>query len=75
MAEYMREWIPGIRKYASENYETGGWDYVIECYSDDDLLDIMEEENCTSQAEGIKAIGRQVGIMNDVRRGVEAEAF
>lgn len=34
--------IAGVRKYASENYETGkGWDHVVECYSDEELAKLI----------------------------------
>ena len=30
-----------IREHAIRNYNAGGWDYLVECWSDDDIIDAI----------------------------------
>lgn len=64
--------ISYIRQYANERYEQG-WDYVIECWSDGDILEAL------SDAEGhlptaINNIQSMVDIYQDRKEEQEAEA-
>ena len=42
-----QEWIKKLRKHANENYEKGGWDYLVECYSDEDIVEYFCEGKTT----------------------------
>lgn len=33
------EQVQAVREYAERNYEKGGWDYIVECWSDDEIKD------------------------------------
>lgn len=63
-----QELIDAVKKHAQENYEKGGWDYVIECWSDDEIVEACV--GCVGIDEAIKKIGEQVGITDGVRRDV-----
>jgi len=30
-----------VRNHAIENYNHGGWDYIVECYSDEDIQRVL----------------------------------
>jgi hypothetical protein len=30
-----------VRNHAIENYNNGGWDYIVECYSDEDIQRVL----------------------------------
>lgn len=32
-------WARDIQAYALENYESDGWDYIVECWTLDELVD------------------------------------
>ena len=31
-----------VRKHAIENYNNGGWDFIVECYSDEDIQKVLD---------------------------------
>jgi hypothetical protein len=33
----LRELLYVVKQYALENYNADGWDYVVECWSDEDI--------------------------------------
>lgn len=35
--------VVGIKKYALEQYNNG-WDLIVECYTDGEILEVIEEE-------------------------------
>jgi len=35
--------IDAVKSHAYENYERGGWDYVIECLTNDDIARIISK--------------------------------
>ena len=66
----MKEWIEAVKACAVENYEVGGWDYVIECYEDDDIEEIIVKASATTLVAAIEAVGDVVGTMNDYRADI-----
>ena len=65
------EIVEGVRKHAQENYATGGWDYIVECYEDEDILEIAE--GASSVGEAIKKVAEVCGIQEE--RRFEAQAL
>jgi len=57
------EMIPVIRKYALENYEKNGWDVLVECWEDKDILEAIG--NTSSLEVAIKKIGRILKVGHD----------
>ena len=68
-----QELIEGIKAHARKNYEKGGWDYVIECYSDEDIA--HEIEGATTLLGAIRKLSKSLKDGNDYRRDIQAEAF
>lgn len=69
----MKKLVDAVRAHATENYEEGGWDYVVECYSDDEIAELIDAN--MTEAEAIKAVGEIVGILNERREDVQGWAF
>ena len=67
------EIVAAVRKHALENYETGGWDSIVECYDDADI--IREMGAATTAEEAIRNVGRLADIWDDRRQDIQAEAF
>jgi hypothetical protein len=64
MSESSIGFVAAVKKHALENYEASfGWSEVIECYSDDDIANLIETA-CT-EAEAIKIMGEVVGIRDE----------
>lgn len=65
--------VKAVREHAAKNYEKGGWDYVVECYDDDTILEIIGD--ATDAWLAIKRVGEVVSERDDYRCDIQAEAF
>jgi len=43
ITENKRKLIDAVKAFANDNYEVDGWDAVVECYSDQDILVVIGE--------------------------------
>ena len=41
MSQSRTQIAEGVRRYALDHYEEGGWDVIVECWSNDDILDYV----------------------------------
>lgn len=69
----MQQMIEAVKRHAVENYETGGWDFVVECWSDEDILDCIS--GASNAAEAIRLVGEDVGVLADYRAEIEATVW
>lgn len=69
----MSEIVKAVRDHAVRNYNKGGWDYVVECYSDEEIE--REAHGAKTPREAIRRIGAIVRTINDYRKDIQAEAF
>ena len=69
----IEELVAAVKAHALENYEKGGWDYVVECWSDTEIADEIRPGSTPKQA--IKRIGDIVKILDERRREVRSEIF
>jgi hypothetical protein len=65
--------LSAIKAHATANYNSGGWDYLVECYTDNDILLLTAE--CMTIADAIAKLGRIMSIMDERRREIQSEAF
>ena len=66
-------YLAAIKAHALANYEIDGWDYVVECYSDAEILEIIK--NCRTEKGAIKTMRAHVKPRADYRADIQAEAF
>lgn len=64
------ELIQAVRRHAIENYNSGGWDYLVECWDDGDILEQISEAKAQTPAACIKQIGGILKIFDDHRREI-----
>jgi uncharacterized protein YqgV (UPF0045/DUF77 family) len=64
-----RLFIDHIRAFAEANYETNGWDYVVEAYEDDELWDLVKD--CRTRAHALAAVRRVVKTKHDYREDIQ----
>lgn len=64
--------INDIRAYAEFHYNKG-WDYVVECFDDGDILEELSE-NGMSVIATIKSLQAMVDVRKDVMEEHQAEA-
>lgn len=65
--------VDAVRAHAVEHYNEGGWDYVVECWEDWEILAVVR--GCKRESQAIRRVRKQVRALDDHRREVQAEAF
>lgn len=66
-------WAAEIRQYATEHYEQDGWDYVVECYSDSELVGLFGDATTKDQAQA--ALLEHCQLWAERRRDIQSEVF
>ena len=69
----MDELIEAVKKHALANYNTGGWDYIVKCWSDHEIK--MAIEGAVTPEDAIKAVGEVAGLLDERRNELMAEAY
>lgn len=67
------ELVAAVREHARKHYEESGWDYVVECYSDADI--VCAAGGATTAEAAIRNVGKLVRVLDERRRDVQAEVF
>lgn len=62
--------VDHVKRHALDHYDEGGWDYIIECYTDDELAAIIGTRVKT-EAGAVAKVARSTGI--HVRAEVRAD--
>lgn len=67
------KFVSAVRRHAVENYDTDGWDFVVECWSDEDILDRVE--SARSEAEAIRLVAEDISDLAEYRAEIEATVW
>jgi hypothetical protein len=73
LSPLMLDFIEAVKAYAIVNYETDGWDIVAECYSDDDIAELIG--NATTPADAIAAVKADNALQTMMRDEICAENY
>lgn len=65
--------VDGVMEFARRNYEVDGWDYIVECYSDDELTRLIGD--CKTVRGAICKVRRHIRPRAQYRAEIQAEAF
>ena len=65
--------VAAVRAHAVDNYESDGWDFVVECWTDADIAERIE--GITTPEAAIAAVGEIAGLLDEQRSEVRAEIF
>ena len=68
-----KEWVAKIRKHAHENYQDGGWDYLVETYSDTDVM--FEIKDCKTYEAAFKRIEQLMNLLDGHRTEIKSTRF
>ena len=60
--------VAEVRAYAEAHYEDGGWDVVVEAYTDDEIAEVI------GQVQSLKAAIRKFAVVIDVYSEKQADA-
>jgi hypothetical protein len=69
----MTDLIAAVREYALANYEKDGWDYLVECWSDEDIAKEIGKSRTVLGA--ISKCRRVVKLLDERRQEVRAEIW
>lgn len=67
------ELVKAVKAHAVDNYETGGWDYLVECYSDAEVAELIGR--ATTVKGAIKKVAEVMGIKDDYRKDIQGTAW
>jgi hypothetical protein len=65
--------VEAVKKHALANYNSGGWDYIVECWSDHEIK--MAIEGCVTIDDAVKAVQEVAGLLDERRNEIMSEAF
>lgn len=61
--------IAAVREHALANYDTDGWDYIVECYEDDELAELIGRAR--TEASAIKKVAEEVKLKDEYRAEIQ----
>lgn len=67
----LNEMVDAVIAHAKENYEKDGWDFVIECYTRQDIRAMLHHKGATSNAEAIEEMGKLCKVLAAVRSDIQ----
>ena len=67
------ELVEFIKTYALRHYEDGGWDVIVECYSDADIAEVIGK--ATTQAGALTAFSHIIDVFSDRQADARNSAF
>ena len=63
-----KQFIEVVILHAVDNYEIEGWDILVECWSDDEIWDVIK--SAISEQEAIELALQALGPINDFREDI-----
>lgn len=69
------EMVEGVRAHAYANYEKGGWDVIIECHDENEIIEWIGKARTIDGAIRNVAAKSGIGLYDEQRRAVQNEVF
>lgn len=66
MTETEKEMVAAVRRHAEANYEKHGWDFLVECWSDEEIAETIA--GASSEAAAIARCKAVVKTLDGHRR-------
>ena len=63
----MFELITAVRAHANANYEKDGWDYIVEAYDDDELIELLTNAKAKTIKQAIAAVKKELKMLSAFR--------
>lgn len=67
--------IAQLKAHAVAHYNEGGWDNLVECYSDGEIDGDLTAAKITTLPEAIAYYADILGAHDEIRQDIEGEAF
>lgn len=65
--------VEAVKAHALDNYDTNGWDVVVECWADDEIEEVIVD--CTTEEEAITAMRDEIAPFAAYRADIQGTAF
>jgi hypothetical protein len=62
MKKEISELVQYVKDWANFHYNDGGWDVIVECWEDKDILKVLKESNATTEKEAIDSFKDVVAV-------------
>lgn len=69
----MDQLVKALRDHALANYATGGWDIVVECWTDEEIAAQLRFVGATTVKDAIMSFGLLVEVWRD--RQADADSY
>ena len=67
--------IQALKRHAHTHYEDGGWDVVVECFTNDEIAEVLEEAEAETLNDAIAAFSFMVDVWADRQADAKNSAF
>lgn len=64
-----------IQRHAEVNYGRSGWDVIVECYTKEEIVELLERSNVTSLEEGMQIFSGIAEAQDERRKEQINEIF
>lgn len=65
MALSVLELVAAVKAHAHANYNGGGWDVIVECWTDEEIADVIVEDSATTVEEALACFAPLVDVWSD----------
>lgn len=67
--------IDEIRAHAVENYNEDGWDYLVECWGDDEIIEAIGPTAVNTVEEAIYRLKPTLKTLDNYRREIKSTVW
>lgn len=67
------EWVKRLKQYALDHYEQDGWDYLIECFNDDEIIEMIKDK--PTYVDAYLEVAEVLKLKDSVRRDIQGTIF
>lgn len=64
-----------VKNHAEQNYNSDGWDYLVECYDDNEIAEMIAECKATTAKQAIEYVGSWMREKDAYRSDIMGTAF
>ena len=75
MKKEISELVQYVKDYANFHYNDGGWDVIVECWGDKDILKVLTRDNATTEEEALASFKDVVAVWADQQADAENSRF
>lgn len=71
----IEELVTAVKAHALEHYEDGGWDIIVETFTDEEIAAQLREDKATTVRQALASFGTQIDVWSDRQADARNSAF